>query len=230
MLKKTFCLALAVSIISFNLLSKEDQEEQKKEKTSSPPLQHEIVVTATRIETPAKEIASAVTVITREDLERTRKITLLEALQEVLGVATVQNGPVGGAASVFLRGANSEHTLILMDGVELNDPISPARSFDLAHLMLENVERIEILRGPQSTLYGSDALGGVVNIITRKAQGKSRFHLSSLGGSYSSFHSNAGISGNTRQIGYSFGVSYFRSEGISAASTNYEGNEENDGL
>lgn len=229
MLKKTFCLALAVSILSFNLLSKEDQKEEKKEKNSSPPLQHEIVVTATRIETPAKEIASSMTVITREDLERTRKITVLEALQEVSGLVTIQNGPIGGAASVLLRGANSEHTLFLMDGVELNDPISPSRSFDLAHLMLENVDRIEILRGPQSTLYGSNALGGVVNIITRKGQGKPRFQLSSLGGSYGTFHSNAGISGDTQRIGYSLGVSYFRSEGLSAASTNYEGNKEMDG-
>lgn len=228
MFKKIFCIILAVSILSFNLLSKEDQKEEKKEKSTSSSLQHEIVVTATRIETPAKEIASSVTVISREDLERTRKTTVLEALQEVLGVAAIQNGPVGSAASVFLRGANSEHTLILLDGIELNDPISPSRSFDLAHLMLENVDRIEILRGPQSTLYGSDALGGVVNIITRKGQGKPRFHLSSLGGSYGTLHSNAGISGNTRIMGYSLGISYFRNEGLSAASTNYEGNEEKD--
>ena len=228
MFKKVFCLALAVCILSFNIYSKEDQKEEKKEKPSSPPLQHEIVVTATRIETPAKEIASSVTVITREDLERTKTITVLEALREVLGVATIQNGPAGGAASVLLRGANSEHTLVLMDGIELNDPISPSRSFDLAHLMLENVERIEILRGPQGTLYGSDALGGVVNIITRKGQGRPRLYLSGLGGSLGTLHSNAGISGNTQIIGYSFGVSYFRSEGLSAASTNYEGNEEKD--
>ncbi|UCC38389.1 MAG: TonB-dependent receptor [Candidatus Aminicenantes bacterium] len=226
MFKKILGIALAVSIFSFNIYSKEDQKE---EKSSSPPLQHDIVVTATRIETPAKEIASSVTVITREDLEQTKKTTLLEALQEVLGVATFQNGPVGGAASVLLRGANSEHTLILMDGVELNDPISPARSFDLAHLTLENVERIEILRGPQSTLYGSDALAGVVNIITKIGEGKPRFHLSSLGGSYDTFQSNAGISGNTRIMAYSLGISYFKSEGLSAASTNYDGNTEKDG-
>jgi vitamin B12 transporter len=227
--KKAFCLALAVCILSFNIYSKEDQKEEKKGKSSSLSLQHEIVVTATRIETPAKEIASSVTVITKEDLERTRKTSVLEALEEVLGVSIIQNGPAGGAASVLLRGANSEHTLVLMDGVELNDPISPSRSFDLAHLMLENIERIEILRGPQSPLYGSDALGGVVNIITRKGQGKPRFSLSSLGGSLGTIHSNAGLSGNTRTIGYSFGLSYFRSEGLSASSTNYAGNEEEDG-
>lgn len=229
MFKKIFSIALAVSILSLSIYSKEDQEEEKKEKASYSSLQHDIVVTATRIETPAREIASSVTVITREDLERTRKTTVLEALQEVLGVATIQNGPVGAAASVLLRGANSEHTLVLMDGVELNDPISPSRSFDLAHLMLENVERIEILRGPQSTLYGSDALGGVVNIITRKGHGKPRFYISSLGGSYRTLQGNAGISGTTRIMDYSFGIFYLQSRGLSSASTNYEGNEEKDG-
>ncbi|NIN92510.1 MAG: TonB-dependent receptor plug domain-containing protein, partial [Candidatus Aenigmarchaeota archaeon] len=102
-----------------------------------------------------------------------------------------------GAASVFLRGANSEHTLILMDGVELNDPISPSRSFDLAHLTLDNVDRIEILRGPQSTLYGSDALGGVVNIITKKRKGKPKLSLSSVGGSYGTVINSGEISGST---------------------------------
>ncbi len=224
--KKFLLFALALTILSINVHS---QEKLKKEKVSTSSLQHEIIVTATRLETPAKEIASSVTVITKEELEQAKKMTVLEALQEVLGVAIIQNGPAGGAASVFLRGANSEHTLILMDGVELNDPISPSRSFDLAHLTLENIERIEILRGPQSTLYGSDALGGVVNIISKKGQGKPKLSLSSVGGSYSTLISNAGISGSTEKIHYSLAASYFRSAGLSAASTNYEGNQEKDG-
>ncbi|HEB35661.1 MAG TPA: TonB-dependent receptor, partial [Candidatus Aminicenantes bacterium] len=224
--KKVLGFVLALTILCFNVYS---QEEIEKEKASTSSIQHEIVVTATRLETPAKEIASSVTVITKEQLEQSRKATVIEALQEVLGVSIIQNGPPGAAASVFLRGANSEHTLILMDGVELNDPISPSRSFDLAHLTLDNVERIEILRGPQSTLYGSDALGGVVNIITKKGQGKPEFSLSSLAGSYGTIITSAGINGSTERIQYSLGTSYFRSDGFSAASANYEGNEEKDG-
>ena len=224
--KKVLGFVLALTILCFNVYS---QEEIEKEKVSTSSIQHEVVVTATRLETPAKEIASSVTVITRERLEQSKKATVIEALQEVLGVSIIQNGPPGAAASVFLRGANSEHTLILMDGVELNDPISPSRSFDLAHLTLDNVERIEILRGPQSTLYGSDALGGVVNIITKKGQGKPKFSLSSVAGSYGTIISSAGINGSTERMQYSFGTSYFRSDGFSAASANYEGNEEKDG-
>lgn len=224
--KKALGFVLALAILPFNVYS---QEEQEKEKVSTSSIQHEIVVTATRLETPAREIASSVTVLTREKLEQSKKATVIEALQEVLGVSIIQNGPPGAAASVFIRGANSEHTLILMDGVELNDPISPSRSFDLAHLTLDNVERIEILRGPQSTLYGSDALGGVVNIITKKGQGKPKFSLSSVAGSYGTIITSAGINGSTERMQYSLGTSYFRSDGFSAASANYEGNEEKDG-
>jgi len=130
---------------------------------------------------------------------------------------------------VFLRGANSEHTLVMIDGVELNDPISPSRSYDLAHLSLESIERIEILRGPQSTLYGSDAMGGIINIITRKGEGKPRFHLSTQGGSYGTIANAAGLSGSTDKIHYSLGVSHLRSDGFSAASASYAGNKEKDG-
>ncbi len=117
----------------------------------------------------------------------------------------------------------------MMDGVELNDPISPSRSYDLAHFSLDSIDRIEILRGPQSTLYGSDALGGVINIITKKGEGKPRFNLSSLGGSYKTFISSAEISGSKDRIHYSLGTSYSRTNGFSAASTFYQGNKEEDG-
>ena len=225
MIKKVFCLTLVFIIFSFNLLAQENKEKEKQ----TPPLKHEVVVTATRLETPSKEVASSFTVISKEELERTKKTTVLEVLQEVLGVAVIQNGPNGGVASVFIRGAHSEHTLVLMDGVELNDPISPSRSFDLAHLTLENIQRIEVLRGPQSTLYGSDAIGGIINIITKKGQGEPKFHLSTYGGSYGTFAVSAGIDGGTEKIQYSLGAFRLRSEGFSAASTSYSGNEEKDG-
>jgi len=225
MTKKAPCIALAVAILFSPLIAQENSEKKKQ----IPPLQHKIVVTATRIETPAQEIASSVTVISKEELERMKKTTVLEALEEILGLTIIQNGPAGGAASAFIRGANSEHTLFLMDGVELNDPISPARSFDLAHFTLGSIERIEILRGPQSTLYGSDALSGVVNIITKKGQGDPKLSLSSAGGSYGTFINSAELDGSTEKIHYSFGVNYFRSSGFSAASSEYEGNEEKDG-
>lgn len=225
MMNKASSVALVVILLFSNLFSQENSEKEKK----APPLQHEITVTATRIETSTREVASSVTVISREELERTKKTTLLQALEEIMGLTVIQNGPAGGAASTLIRGGNSEHTLILMDGVELNDPISPARSFDLAHVTLESVERIEVLRGPQSTLYGSDALSGVINIITRKGQDETKLSLSSSGGSYGTFTSNAGVSGGNGKTHYSLGASYLRSDGFSAAGSSYEGNEEKDG-
>jgi len=223
MKKNLLFFAFAVVLLSLNIFSEEE------EKRPPPPLQYDIVVTATRLETPAKEVASSVTIITREDLEKMKKSTILEVLREVLGVAIIQNGGTGAAGSMSIRGANSEHTLIMMDGVELNDPISPSRSYDLAHLVLDSIERIEVLRGPQSTLYGSDAIGGVVNIITKKGLGKPRFSLSSYGGSYTTFSTEAGIRGSTEKINYSLGLSHLSTQGISASSTAYPGNEEKDG-
>jgi len=203
--------------------------EDKKDQTPPPPLQHEVVVTATRLETPAREIASSVTVITAAELEKTKKTTVLEALQTVMGLAVSQNGGPGGASSTFIRGANSEHILILFDGVEVNDPMNPSRSYDLAHLSVENIDRIEILRGPQSTLYGSDALGGVINILTKKGQGKPRLSLSSIGGSYKTLGGALDFGGSSGAVNYSLGWSQYGTGGISAASKAYAGNKERDG-
>ncbi len=216
-------MTLATALLSSNLFSEEEEKKQP------PSFQYDIIVTANRLETPAKEVASSVTVITREDLEKMNKSTIIEVLREVLGVAVIQNGGTGAAGSMFIRGANSEHTLVMMDGVELNDPIAPSRSYDLAHLVLDSIERIEILRGPQSTLYGSEAIGGVVNIITKKGWGKPRFSLSSHGGSFRTFSIEAGIRGSTGRINYSLGLSHLSTQGISASSTAYPGNEEKDG-
>lgn len=227
MSKKIQVILLAILFFPLFFYSEEHQKDTNKEKP--PSLRYDIVVTATRLETPAKEIASSITVITKEDLERMGKTTVLEALQEVLGVLVLQNGPLGGASSVSLRGANTEHTLVMLDGVELNDPISPSRSYDLAHLSIANIERIEILRGAQSTLYGSDALGGVINIITNKGQGKPKLHLLSFGGSFKTLLNHAEFSGSSETFYYSLAASYFLTNGFSAASTSYEGNQEEDG-
>jgi vitamin B12 transporter len=221
-LKRVFVSILALAFFSA-VFAAEDQ------KTQTITLQHKIVVTATRIETPAKEIASSVTVITKQELEQSKKTTVIEALREVLGLSIVQSGPVGGSATVLLRGANSEHTLVMIDGVELNDPITPSRTYDLAHLTVDSVERIEILRGPQSTLYGSDAMAGVINIITKKGKGKPEIHLSSLGGSQRTFSGNAGITGSAKKAHYSLWISNLQTQGISAANDLLEGNSEADG-
>ena len=188
----------------------------------------EIVVTATRIETPSEEVASSVTVITREEIENKQKTTVLEILRGVPALDVVQTGGPGGYTSIFIRGAKSEHTLVLVDGLEMNDPISPGRSYNFADLTTDNIERIEIVRGPQSPLYGSDAIGGVINIITRKGKGKPKFFISGEGGSFNTFHERAGVSGSSRWLNYSINVSRLDTDGISAANRK-DGNREEDG-
>jgi len=201
---------------------------QDRKEPQTPPLRHDIVVSATRIETPAREIASSVTVITRRDLENSGRTSVLEVLRDVVGLTVFQNGGPGSASSVFVRGANSEHVRVMLDGVEINDPMNPSRSFDFAHLPLDSIDRIEILRGPQSPLYGSDALGGVIQILTRSGQGKPRLSFSTQGGSFKTIGSALGFSGSTTRASYSLSLSQFATEGISAASTAYSGNTEKD--
>jgi vitamin B12 transporter len=220
--KRAFAAAF---LISLNIIASAQEEKEPPKKSE----RHEITVTATRLETPEREVASSVTVITGEDLRRMQKTSVLDAVRNLAELSIIQNGGEGGAASVSVRGANSEHTLVLLDGVELNDPINPSRSYDLAHLSLNQVERIEIIRGPQSVLFGSNAMGGVINIITRRGQGRPEITASTTAGSYGTIRGDYGISGSSGPGSYSLGASFVRAEGISAAAGRYPGNSEPDG-
>ena len=124
MIKRILSILLLAVVIAFPVYADKNSNDQQEKAAQK--LQHEITVTANRIETSVKETASSVSVITREELEKLQKRTVYEALKEVVGLNTNQNGPTGSSASVSIRGANSEHTKVLMDGIEMNDPISPS--------------------------------------------------------------------------------------------------------
>jgi len=188
----------------------------------------EVVITATRIETLSEEVASSITVVSGDEIENKQKITVFDALRGVPGIDVVQQGGPGQVTSIFIRGAESAHTLVLVDGIEMNDPISPVRTYDFANLGTDNIERIEILRGPQSTLYGSDAIGGVINIITKKGKGRPVFTVSNEGGSFETFKESIGMNGGSQLINYALSGSRFNTDGISAANKKY-GNHEEDG-
>lgn len=191
----------------------------------------EVVVTATKTEGYQAESGSSTTVITAEEISKTGKGTVLEVLKTVPSVSVTQNGAMGGLTAVYLRGAKPGHTLVLIDGIEANDPMATDRSFNFAHLTVDNIERIEVVRGPQSPLYGSDAIGGVINIITKKGRGKSRVEVSCEGGSYDTIKQEMGVSGGADKLDYSFSVSGRRSNGISkAADTAEEDDYENTAL
>ncbi|MCD6460947.1 TonB-dependent receptor [bacterium] len=188
-----------------------------------------IIVSATKLNTPYKEIGSAVTVIDAEHIKNTKKTNVINLLEEVPGLTVSRNGVHGQVSSVFIRGAESDHTMMLIDGVKVNDPVNPARSFDFGQLETTNVEKIEVLRGPQSTLYGSDAIGGVIRMQTKRGKGKPKFYFKSEAGSFNTFRQEGGVSGGTDLYNYSFGMSYTNSQGYYCA-THTKGNREKDGF
>ncbi len=188
-----------------------------------------LTITATRQETPWRELGSSLTVLTEEELKVRQVYTVAEALRTVPGLDVVRLGPLGQQASVFLRGSNSNHVLVLIDGVEANDPSNPGGLFDFAHLTLDQIERIEVLRGPQSSLYGADAIGGVIQIFTKRGAGKPKFSLSAEGGSFGTYRLVGQSSGELKSLRYSFSASQLKSHGFSAADRHLPGNREDDG-
>ncbi|MFQ5596465.1 MAG: TonB-dependent receptor plug domain-containing protein [Nitrospiria bacterium] len=204
---------------SGNIFAEEITEEE-------PMLLDPIVVTATRLPSPVPEVGSSITIIKGRDLEKKHIKSVPEALREVAGVDVAQSGGLGQQTSVFLRGGESNHTLVLIDGVKVNSPTTGA--FDFGDLLVENIARIEVLRGPQSSLYGSEAIGGVINIITKQGKGKASISLLTEFGSFETFRQRLGVSGSENDFDYTFSISRLESEGISAASEQ-QGNSEEDG-
>ncbi|HMC82630.1 MAG TPA: TonB-dependent receptor, partial [Candidatus Polarisedimenticolia bacterium] len=147
---------------------------------AEPPAQETVVVTATLTPEEESQLGSATTVLTRERIEQIGATTLLEALRLVPGLDVVRGGSEGSVTSVFLRGANSTHALVLVDGVRVNSPYFSG--YDFSAMTTENIERIEVVRGPFSSLYGSDAVGGVIQIFTRRPTAKPAGQVSAEGG------------------------------------------------
>lgn len=187
-----------------------------------------MTVTATRTPTELRHFGGSVTVLTEDDLESLQQNTLPDVLRTVPGLDVVQSGGLGKQTSVFMRGTNSNHTLVLVDGIEINDPSDPSGAFDFSNLQISNIERIEILRGPQSTLYGSDAIGGVIQIFTKKGKGEPIIYGGVSGGSYDTYQGDIGIRGQHKALDYSASISHLESEGFSAADED-NGNTEDDG-
>ena len=175
----------------------------------------EIVVTATRSPTAISNAGSSISVISAEEIVRSSPRDIIDALRTVPGVDITTTGGPGSAASVRIRGAESKNTLVLIDGVRVNDPSDAGGGFDMSAIVPTDIERIEVLRGPQSALYGSDAMGGVINIITRKGQGKPRVKMSAEGGSYGSKGLSGSVSGREGPVSYAFSVNGYDTAGFS---------------
>jgi vitamin B12 transporter len=184
-----------------------------------------VVVTAARSETPINEIASSMTVITADDIARENRPTVTELLRDVPGITVANTGGVGQSTRIFMRGTNSNHVLVLIDGVRVNDPSDPGDAFDFSNLTTDNIERIEVLRGPQSTLYGSQAIGGVINIITKQGKGAPSYSGFAEYGRYNSRREGVGSSGEIGRTSYSVTASEGHTDGISSYDKRLGGHE-----
>ncbi len=217
---------IPVSLFSIFCITERPVASFAAERPEEPPTLEPVVVTATRTEIPLKEAAASVTIVDAKKIEERRVTTVAEALRQTPGLTVVESGGPGGTTTVFLRGTNSNHALVLIDGVPVNSPATGA--FDFANLTVDNIERIEVIHGPQSTLYGSDAIGGVIQIFTKKGKGPATPTLSFEGGSYRSFRETFGLSGSASRFDYSLSISRFDTKGFSRADAR-NGNSERDG-
>ncbi|MBW8813459.1 MAG: TonB-dependent receptor [Caulobacterales bacterium] len=178
----------------------------------------ELIVTATRLPTEAAAI-TGVHVIDRAEIEARNLTFATDLLSTVPGVGIARTGAFGGAAAIRIRGASPDKTLVLVDGVPVDDPSDPNGAYDASSLQTTDLERIEVLNGPQSSLWGSDAIGGVVSFTTRELDG---VRAEAEGGSFTSFRGFAGAGVKTDRYGFSANVAGFRTDGISKADTGTE--------
>ena len=223
---RVFFRSLVVVIASCGTFSFATAEEQQA--SEKPESVDQIIVTGSLLGSTLENTGSSVSVLDEQDLKDGQYRNAIQAIRQVPGVDVVQSGGNGGNAAVFLRGGNSEHTLVLLDGIELNNPATANRSFNMANLTLENIERIEVIRGPQSTIYGSDAIGGVINLISKKAKEGVHANVSSEAGSYNSYTQIGNVSYGSDTFDVSSGVTRQDIGGISSADARYGNREQDD--
>src|SRR4051794_4205821 len=164
-----------------------------------------VVVSATRFDIPLDRSPASASVISSEELEQKQIQRVSDALREVPGLSVVQTGVPGQLTSVFTRGLRSEHTQVLLDGIPINQGLQGA--FDFANLTIDDIDRIEVVRGPQSTIYGPRALAGVIQLFTRRGDGPPGFTITAEGGSYGTFREAVESDGRIGAFDYSFGAS-----------------------
>ncbi|MEK6590267.1 MAG: TonB-dependent receptor plug domain-containing protein, partial [Nitrospinota bacterium] len=222
MLKSIFSSFLVLTLLSNLTFAQETSARKTHNVVETLP---EVVITATRVEEALKDITQGVTVITKSDIEKKGVEFITDILRSQTDLGIVQNGGVGKNATLFLRGGSPNQTVFMIDGVKVKSPATG--SLDISGIIVDDIERIEIIKGPQSTLYGSDAMAGVINIITKRGSGKPKLNISAEGGSFSTFKTDFSISGSKdisagSILDYRFTATYFDTDGISAAKSGTE--------
>src|SRR5713101_4751411 len=193
-------LTLAVRAIHAQDALRRTSTEQEQTAEAEP-----VIVSATRFDIPLDQSPASVSVITSEDIQRKQIERVSDALREVPGLSVVQTGTAGQLTSVFMRGLPSQDMQVLLNGIPINQGL--AGQFDFANLMTDDIDRIEIVRGPQSTLYGPRALAGVIQIFTKQGNGMPTAEVSAEGGSYDTFREALESNGKIDKFDYSIGAS-----------------------
>ncbi|MEM7018776.1 MAG: TonB-dependent receptor [Pseudomonadota bacterium] len=204
-MEKSISLMLAVSLtgLSAPILAQTD---------NTPDEIENILVIGSRLPTPAEQQGSAFSIISADILAQRQTRLASDVLRSVPGLAVSRNGNPGNLTQVRIRGAEANHTLVFIDGVEANDPVS-ASEFNFAHLLANDIERIEVLRGPQSALYGSDAIGGVINIITKQGEGGWQGNAFAEAGSFSTWEVGGALRGGNQRFNMALNAAAYQSDG-----------------
>ncbi len=190
--------------------------------TTSP---DEVIVVANRTAELSRKVGQSVTILDESAIRGSQTPTIAELLIQTPGVTMVRNGGEGEPTSILIRGADADETLVLIDGVQINDPSQPAGDFDFANLLTGDVSRIEILRGAQSTLWGSQAMGGVIDVITALPSKALQGDASVEGGSHGTQDYNAGVGGTLDRLTFRLAGGYYTTTGVSAFDKTFGGRE-----
>lgn len=182
----------------------------------------EIIVSANKVPTAQERVGSSVSIIDSAEIERRQQVQALDLLKRVPGVSISRNGGLGSTSTVRLRGSESGMVKVLIDGVEVNDASGANNEFDFNSLLTGDIEKIEVLKGPQSALYGNDAMAGVINVITRRGEGETKIRGTLEGGAYGTFRQLASLTGGTQQVDYALSAANLHTDGFSRT---FVGNE-----
>lgn len=186
---------------------------------------HAIIVTALRTPTRLDQVAQSITVFDKAAIDRSQAPIISDLLIRAPGISFTRNGGYGTATSIRIRGAEADHTVLVDDGIKLADPSSTGGGYNFANLLTGDIARIEILRGPQSILWGSQAIGGVVNIVTAMPKAPLEASIDVEGGSRQTAHARAAIGGSSETVDWRIAANRFATDGISAIAPRYGGNE-----
>jgi len=185
----------------------------------------DVVVVANRMPEPASRVGNQVTVITAPEISASQAVLVADIVQTTPGITVIRNGGIGQPTSVLVRGADSAQTMVILDGVPVNDPSAPSAGYDFGNLLTGDISRIEILRGAQSTLYGSQAIGGVVSITTTEPAAAFGGGGSVEHGSHGTDTFNGNLGGKSQDLSWRLAAEYLSTDGVSAFDKAFGGQE-----